>query len=994
MSSTSTRAKKRPRATIADIEEAAVSSNAPAPRTVGIIISLLVAAAAVGVAVWQPPRLLDMFAPAWATAGPSLMLLLLLVLTTYVLIRLFGILNLRVWRFAFGAALAIGATVIALNLFEITAFRGVPLETGSAENVLALATWMKVGMLVALCASILALASPYGALVTARLSGRASRAASVAGARAARVGGSAAGRGSAKAVSLGAERASLWLHNSRGGGRSSATDDVLLAQTQIPRSRIVVSDTPSGARTTNQNRYPAPMGALRDEAKARHEARMAEKQSESNDATPQDSGQASSGMAQQPRIVMPGGDTSGQGSDPAQRNGSTEPPQDLTGAAKAAREAEMERSGVNGIGELDANQNPVNLAGGAGAPAVQEVIGSEANGESDGISDYGDDSRAPVDSADDAEDMESAFGSPATTDIADEDENEWESESIDDELTDDDDEEWESDALNDDAENPAPNYERSDAEILASRDPFAGLPKVDWQFPSVTLFEEGPPQKIDTDSHLETAEAIRETLQEYGIEVEVSEVRPGPTVTLYGLRPGWDRRYRTVRERNAEGAIISRREEVGRTRVKVDAIAKLDDDLALQLKAGRVRIEPIAGTNLVGVEVPNVEPETVYMRPQLESDTYQNARSKSKLAFPLGKGSGGEHLFADLARMPHLLVAGSTGSGKSVFVNSMITSIITQATPEEVRFVMVDPKRVELTIYNGIPHLITPVIVDTQKVVNALQWIVQQMEERLQSLAEEGARDIGSYNEKMSGSDRMPFLVLIVDELADLMMTAGKAVEHGLVRLAQMGRATGIHLVVATQRPSVNVITGLIKANFPTRISFMVTSLVDSRTILDGSGAEKLLGRGDMLYLPQDASRPVRIQSAFLSSPESDAIVDDWKEQSGGYVPPELPDLATPEDIGLQSKGRSGLDDAGYTQGSKRTGGGAEDIMQQAKALAELYNGKVSTSLLQRRLGIGYPRAARLRDTLVEEGLANADIPNAPSETGGRGLRKARMDDD
>ena len=520
------------------------------------------------------------------------------------------------------------------------------------------------------------------------------------------------------------------------------------------------------------------------------------------------------------------------------------------------------------------------------------------------------------------------------------------------------------------------------------------MPKVDWQFPPVTLFDEGPPHEIDTESHLETAEAIRETLQEYGIEVEVSEVRPGPTVTLYGLRPGWDRRYRTVRERNEEGAIISRREEVGRTRVKVDAIAKLDDDLALQLKAGRVRIEPIPGTNLVGVEVPNVEPETVYMRPQLENETYRNARSKSKLAFPLGKGSGGEHVIADLARMPHLLVAGSTGSGKSVFVNSLITSIITQATPEEVRFVMVDPKRVELTIYNGIPHLITPVIVDTQKVVNALQWIVQQMEERLQLLAEEGARDIGSYNEKMSGPDRMPYLVLIVDELADLMMTAGKAVEHGLVRLAQMGRATGIHLVVATQRPSVNVITGLIKANFPTRISFMVTSLVDSRTILDGSGAEKLVGRGDMLYLPQDASRPVRIQSAFLSSSESDAIVGAWKEQSGGYMPPELPDLVTPEDIGLNSKGRSGLDDAGYTQGAKRNGGGSEDIMEQARALAELYNGKVSTSLLQRRLGIGYPRAARLRDTLVEEGLANADIPNAPSETGGRGLRRTRMDDE
>ena len=425
----------------------------------------------------------------------------------------------------------------------------------------------------------------------------------------------------------------------------------------------------------------------------------------------------------------------------------------------------------------------------------------------------------------------------------------------------------------------------------------------------------------------------------------------------------------------------------------MDAIAKLDDDLALQLKAASVRIEPIPSTNLVGVEVPNIEGETVFMRPQLESDVYRKALGKSKLAFPLGKGSGGEPIVADLARMPHLLVAGSTGSGKSVFVNSLITSLITRATPEEIRFVMIDPKRVELTIYNGIPHLITPVIVDTQKVVNALHWMVQQMEDRLELLAQEGARDITSYNEKAPDGKHMPFLILIVDELADLMMTSGKAIEHGLVRLAQMGRATGIHLVVATQRPSVNVITGLIKANFPTRVSFMVTSLVDSRTILDGAGAEKLLGRGDMLYLPQDASRPIRIQSAFISSHESDAVVDAWRAQSKGYVPPELPELVQPEDIGLQSRGRNGTDGMAESNGAKRnSGNGAsgDDIMEQARELAGIYNGKVSTSLLQRRLGIGYPRAARLRDRLVEEGIANADIPNAPAETAGRGIRRSR----
>ena len=531
---------------------------------------------------------------------------------------------------------------------------------------------------------------------------------------------------------------------------------------------------------------------------------------------------------------------------------------------------------------------------------------------------------------------------------------------------------------------------RSDRELLDSLDPFAGLPKVAWKFPSFKLFDEQPPTEVDTESHMETAEAIQETLQEYGIEVEVTEVRPGPTVTLYGVRPGWDRRYRTVRERNEEGQIVARRQEVGRTRVKVDAISKLDDDLALQLKAASVRIETIQGTNLVGVEVPNTTAETVYMRPQMESETYHKARGKSMLAFPLGKGSGGEPVVADLARMPHLLVAGSTGSGKSVFINSLITSLIARATPEELRFVMIDPKRVELTIYNGIPHLITPVIVDTQKVVNALQWMMQQMEDRLEMLAQQGARDIASYNEKVGDGKRMPYLVLIVDELADLMMTSGKAVENGLVRLAQMGRATGIHIVVATQRPSVNVITGLIKANFPTRISFMVTSLVDSRTILDGAGAEKLLGRGDMLYLPQDASRPIRIQSAFISSHESDAVVDAWRAQSKGYVPPELPDLIQPEDIGLQSRGRNGSTDDMNGNGSKRNGSGEDDIMEQARELADIYNGKVSTSLLQRRLGIGYPRAARLRDRLVEEGVAGAEIPNAPVETAGRGLRRTR----
>jgi DNA segregation ATPase FtsK/SpoIIIE-like protein len=554
---------------------------------------------------------------------------------------------------------------------------------------------------------------------------------------------------------------------------------------------------------------------------------------------------------------------------------------------------------------------------------------------------------------------------------------------------------------------PAPSLEkltrpRTDEELLASRDPIASVPNIKWQFPPLDIFAPEPALEIDHEAHLQTAEAIESTLAEYGIEAQVTEVRPGPTVTLYGLRPGWTRRFKEVKEKDADGTPVTRREEVGRVRVKVDRIAALDRDLALQLKAPSIRIEaPIPGTNLIGLEVPNAEPQTVYIRSQLQSEAFRRMRARTKLAVPLGKGSGGEAQVADLSKMPHLLVAGATGSGKSVFVNSLITSLLWHVTPQDVRFIMVDPKRVELTIYNGIPHLLTPVIVDTNKAVNALRWAIMQMETRLRVLAEAGVRDIGSYNRKHEEADRMPYMVVIVDELADLMITSGKAVEQGLVRLAQMGRATGIHLVVATQRPSVDVITGLIKANFPTRISFMVTSLVDSRTILDGAGAEKLLGRGDMLYLPQDASRPYRIQSAFVSEEEATQVTAFWKAQSGGYAPPELPDLIGPEDLAPSKGARNGPVTTSYMPRERRSnggssdsgadgGGGEGDIVEQARELADLYQGKVSTSLLQRRLGIGYPRAARLRDQLVREGLALAEIPNAPAETKGKGRRRMR----
>lgn len=520
---------------------------------------------------------------------------------------------------------------------------------------------------------------------------------------------------------------------------------------------------------------------------------------------------------------------------------------------------------------------------------------------------------------------------------------------------------------------------RSTDEILNSIDPFTGVPSIAWKLPPLKLLNTESEQTIDDAVHEQTAQSIEATLADYGVEGSVTEVRPGPTVTLYGVRPGWNRKFKEIKSKNALGKTVSSKEETAKTRVKVDRIAALDKDLALQLKATSIRIDaPIPGTDLVGIEVPNENPTTVFLRNQLSNPSFSKLSKSDGLPFALGKASGGEVRIGDLTTMPHLLVAGATGSGKSVFVNSFITSLLTARTPQEVRFVMIDPKRVELTVYNGIPHLITPVIVDTNQAVTALIWLLEQMDHRLEQLASASARDIRSFNDKQPANGKMPYLVLIIDELADLMLTSGKSIEQRLVRLAQMGRATGIHLLVATQRPSVDVVTGLIKANFPARISFNVTSLVDSRTILDAGGAEKLLGKGDMLYLPQDASKPTRIQGSFLSETEAEDVVEYWKHQSKGYVPPALPESGDTEDLISQD---------GWSSSSSRDLGSGE-IAQKARELAEIYGGKISTSLLQRRLGIGYPRAARLKDQLVEEGLASANIPNAPAETRGRGTRR------
>ena len=989
-SSTATRRASR-RASVADVEISAGGGSSKL-RIVVILLLLGIVAGSIAAALLQPAELTERLTPAWTYAGPWLIVGPVLLVATYIALRVFGLKNARVWRWAGAMLLGAGAAQTALHYFEVTEIQGISIESSLSGFLADFTDLQVIGIFAGLTLVTLILLSPIGAFRAARASGRAGHAASVAGASAAAAGGAAAKR---RVQEVRAAR--TYASDEEG---TSEFDEA-----PIPRTRIVV---PEPARAVGRPRYPEPVGVVRDQQKRVQQ----EIESARGGETTQE---------QRPRIVMPGVPSNRDVEDAtkplAERHfdsaetGTIEGPTNLENpTAVEEKPLFIPPPGLSSVDDQRAHHSlhpDVEGEGfGMNPDEVDEMGQRDPLAFTDHDADDEDDAwdidkhietlidgttDEPIEDMDDVDDLDSGRDGPVlavgefepaedSIELAEEEEPIVE----DDELT-----EREAPGMEEDKEGVAA-VSRSDQALLDSLDPFAGLPKVAWKFPSFKLFDEQPAAEVDTESHLETAEAIQETLQEYGIEVEVTEVRPGPTVTLYGVRPGWDRRYRTVRERNEDGQIVAKRQEVGRTRVKVDAISKLDDDLALQLKAASVRIEPIQGTNLVGVEVPNATAETVFMRPQMESDAYRKARGKSMLAFPLGKGSGGEPVVADLARMPHLLVAGSTGSGKSVFINSLITSLISRATPDDLRFVMIDPKRVELTIYNGIPHLITPVIVDTQKVVNALQWMMQQMENRLEMLAQQGARDIASYNEKVGERNRMPYLVLIVDELADLMMTSGKAVETGLVRLAQMGRATGIHLVVATQRPSVNVITGLIKANFPTRISFMVTSLVDSRTILDGAGAEKLLGRGDMLYLPQDASRPLRIQSAFISSHESDAFVDAWRAQSKGYVPPELPDLVQPEDIGLQSRGRNGSTDDMNGNGSKRNGSGEDDIMEQARELADIYKGKVSTSLLQRRLGIGYPRAARLRDRLVEEGLAGAEIPNAPAETAGRGIRRTR----
>ena len=485
-----------------------------------------------------------------------------------------------------------------------------------------------------------------------------------------------------------------------------------------------------------------------------------------------------------------------------------------------------------------------------------------------------------------------------------------------------------------------------------------------WDLPPLDLLKSVPLREISEEVHQATARLIEQTLAEYGIEVGVKEIRPGPVVTQYGVVPGWVRRYKDVKEHNpdgtpargADGKLVSRRVEQ-KTRVRVDHILAREKDLALALAASSLRFEgPVPGESFMGLEVPNAQREVVTLRSSLESSAFEAFQKKAKLPVAIGLGSGGEPIIIDLVDMPHLLIAGTTGSGKSVCMNTIICSLLMQRTPLDLQMYLVDPKRVELTAYSALPHLAGPVLVEADQAVPALQALVAEQQSRYKRFEARSARNIESYNAKLSkGEEKLPYLILIIDELAELMMTASSAeVEQGLCRLAQLGRAAGIHLVVATQRPSVNVVTGLIKANFPSRISFAVSSNVDSRTVLDSVGAEKLLGRGDLLFMSTSTIKPKRLQGAFISDEEVDAIVSFWNKQKGKPKPSVQVEIASPDS--------------------------EEDTMLLEAQRLALHHQRISASLLQRKLGVGYAKAASLLDHLEDKGIVGPGDPGKSRE--------------
>ena len=468
-----------------------------------------------------------------------------------------------------------------------------------------------------------------------------------------------------------------------------------------------------------------------------------------------------------------------------------------------------------------------------------------------------------------------------------------------------------------------------------------------YEYPPVELLSKGTKKAIKGGAKALTdvATRLQKTLYSFGVQAKVENVSVGPAITRYELKP-------------AEG-------------VRVSKIANLADDIALNLAAETIRIEaPIPGKQAVGIEVPNTEKETVHFRDVVESDAFQD--SKSKLSVALGKDVAGNMEIADIAKMPHALIAGATGSGKSVCINTRITSIIYKAKPSEVKFVMVDPKVVELSVYNGIPHLLIPVVTDPKKAAGALAWAVQEMDNRYNVFAQKGVRDLKGYNalaEKEEGTGTLPQIVIIIDELADLMMVAAKEVEDSICRLAQKARAAGMHLIIATQRPSVDVITGIIKANIPSRIAFAVSSQVDSRTILDQVGAEKLLGKGDMLFYPSGAPKPVRVQGAFVSDEEVEKIVSFVKSNGVATYNEDILDSienSNKTDKELADEAAAGEDDT-------------DPLLRDAIDVV-VETGQASTSFIQRRFKVGYARAGRIIDQMEERGIISGYQGSKPRQ--------------
>lgn len=525
-----------------------------------------------------------------------------------------------------------------------------------------------------------------------------------------------------------------------------------------------------------------------------------------------------------------------------------------------------------------------------------------------------------------------------------------------------------------------------------------------WRLPPIDLLDEDPAATLRSGAE-DQARIIERTLASFGVDAAVTQINEGPAITQFGVEPGWEVKTRLVPIKDASGTPVvdehgqtrMQSEEVSRTRVRVNRITRLADDLALALAAPSIRIEaPVPGQPIVGVEVPNADTRIVALRGLIESAEFNGMAAQGGLPIALGRDVTGNPVIADLTRMPHVLIAGATGSGKSVCINTIISSLLMQKSPEEVRLILVDPKRVELTNYGSVPHLaFSHVVTEPDEVVSVLGVVVAEMDRRYRKLEENKARNILAYNSLPSIDKRMPYWVVVLDELADMMMAAAAEVEGQIVRLAQLARAVGIHLVIATQRPSVDVVTGLIKANFPTRIAFATTSQTDARVIMDRAGAEKLMGRGDMLYMSSDSIKPRRVQGAFVSDAEIERLLESWTSHNQAATERSSLDQVLEE---LSEEAPSAVDevearaaqaDLRHLTATLETALDAEDSdaepdivvepapiaateldtrLGEATELAREYE-RVSAALLQRRMRVGRPRAERLIEQLAEAGV-------------------------